>query len=68
MIHAETNALKHVKPGEADRMFVTLMPCGECIKNVASYNVRKIFYIKRYDLDPSAEDLALEFGINLTQI
>ena len=68
VIHAETNALKHIKPGEADRMFVTLMPCGDCIKNVASYGIKNIFYVKRYDLDPSAENLALEFGINLIQI
>jgi|TARA_R110002051_G_scaffold262731_1_gene322584 dCMP deaminase len=68
VIHAETNALKHIKPREADRMFVTLMPCGDCMKNVASYGIKNIFYTKRYDLDSSAEDLALEFGIDLTQI
>ena len=68
VIHAETNALKHIKPGAADRMFVTLMPCGDCIKNVASYGIKNIFYVKKYDLDPSAESLALEFGINLKQI
>ena len=45
VIHAETNALKHIKPNEADRMFVTLMPCGDCIKNAASYGIKQVFYI-----------------------
>lgn len=67
VIHAETNALKNIKPQEADRMFVTLMPCGDCIKNVASYGIKHVFYIKTYSLDKRAEGLALEFGINLTQ-
>jgi dCMP deaminase len=67
VIHAETNALKNIKPQEADRMFVTLLPCGDCIKNVASYGVKQVFYIKKYDLDETAIDLALEFGIKLIQ-
>ena len=68
VIHAETNALKHIKPDEADRMFVTLMPCGDCIKNAASYGIKQVFYIKVYNLDETARDLASEFGINLKQI
>ena len=68
VIHAETNALKHIKPNEADIMFVTLMPCGDCIKNAASYGIKQVFYIKVYNLDETARDLALEFGINLKQI
>ena len=68
VIHAETNALKHIKPNEADRMFVTLMPCGDCIKNAASYGIKQVFYIKVYNLDETARNLALEFGIDLKQI
>ena len=48
-------------------MFVTLMPCGDCIKNIASYGIKQVFYIKAYDFDETAINLALEFGINLTQ-
>ena len=68
VIHAETTALKHIKPNEADRMFVTLMPCGDCIKNAASYGIKQVFYIKVYNLDETARNLALEFGIDLKQI
>ena len=67
VIHAETNALKSIKPQEADRVFVTLMPCGDCIKNIASYGIKQVFYVKAYDFDKTAVNLALEFGINLTQ-
>ena len=68
VIHAETNALKHIKPNEADRMFVTLMPCGDCIKNAASYGIKQVFYIKVYTLDETARNLALDFGIDLKQL
>ena len=37
VIHAETNALRFIKPGEANRMFVTLMPCPDCLKNCLLY-------------------------------
>jgi dCMP deaminase len=67
VIHAETNALKNIKPEEADRMFVTLLPCGDCIKNVASYGIKQVYYVKEYDLDQTAVSLALEFGIKLIQ-
>ena len=68
VIHAETNALRFIKPGEGDRMFVTLMPCSDCLKNAASYGINKIFYNKVYNFDTSAKDLAQEFRITLQQI
>ena len=67
VIHAETNALRYVNPGEADNLFVTLLPCGDCIKNVASYGIKQVFYIKTYNFDKTAVELASEFGIKLTQ-
>ena len=68
VIHAETNALRFIKPGEADRMFVTLMPCADCIKNAASYGIKSVFYIKAYDFDASATKIAQEFKITLEQV
>jgi len=68
VIHAETNALRFIKPGEANRMFVTLMPCSDCLKNASSYGIDQIFYGKTYDFDTSAKDLAKEFRITLQQI
>tara|TARA_R100000742_G_C4250204_1_gene68600 strand:- start:18 stop:422 length:405 start_codon:yes stop_codon:yes gene_type:complete len=68
VIHAETNALRHIKPNEADRMFVTLMPCSDCIKNAASYGIKRVFYVNAYELDSSAVEIAKEFRITLQQI
>ena len=62
------NALRFIKPGEGDRMFVTLMPCSDCLKNAASYGINKVFYNKVYNFDTSAKDLAQEFRITLQQI
>ena len=68
VIHAETNALRFIRPGEGDRMFVTLMPCSECLKNAVSYGIKKIFYEKTYDFDTSSKELAVEFKVTLQQI
>ena len=68
VIHAETNALRFIKPREANRMFVTLMPCPDCLKNAASYGINQIFYGKAYNFDTSAKDLAQEFRITLQQL
>ena len=49
-------------------MFVTLMPCSDCIKNAASYGIKRVFYVNAYELDSSAVEIAKEFRITLQQI
>lgn len=68
VIHAEKNSLRYVKPGECYLAAVTLLPCNDCLKDLASYNIQKIIYRDIYDKDNSTLELAKEFGIELIQI
>ena len=66
--HAEANALRFVKPGGCYLAAVTLLPCNDCLKSLASYGIKKIVYSKIYDRDPSSIDIAGKFGVKLQEI
>jgi dCMP deaminase len=68
VIHAETNALRHTGPGEGRLIAVTLKPCSDCLKNIASYGIKEVFYLQDYYRDTMSQKLAEEFGITMTQI
>lgn len=74
MIHAEMNALRYTKPYERlSLLAATLMPCAECIKNAASYGIRRIVYAtdftkyQAYDGDLT-RGIARNFGIELVHV
>jgi dCMP deaminase len=54
VIHAEANALRYVRPGEAVLLAVTSLPCPACMMSAASYGVRRVVY--RDELDPKVYD------------
>jgi len=46
VMHAEANAISHsVKSLESTRVYVTLFPCNECAKLIASQRVSEIVYL-----------------------
>jgi dCMP deaminase len=46
VIHSEANAISHAKGSLADaRVYVTLFPCNECAKLLASHRVSEIIYL-----------------------
>ena len=49
VVHAETNLLRYIKPNECPIVAVTLAPCFDCLKNLASYGVKKIYFKESYD-------------------
>lgn len=65
--HAESNALRYVTPGVVETLVSTLMPCGQCVLLIASYDIRRIVY--KGELDPTVYDrtktldLAIRCGI-----
>ncbi len=73
IIHAEMNALRYLRPGEGTLLAVTLLPCGECLKNIASYGIRQVVFAEEYT-NPQVYDkettyaVALEFGVVLTHL
>lgn len=67
--HAESNALRYVRPGEVELLASTLMPCGQCMLMIAGYDIKRVVY--RGELDPSVYDrdatldLAIRCGIEV---
>lgn len=49
VIHAETNLLRYIKPHECPDVAITLAPCYDCLKNLASYGVKRVNFINYYD-------------------
>ncbi len=68
VVHAEQNALRYVKPDECRLIAVTLLPCNDCLKTIASYGIKEIVYRDVYLHDESTLELADEFGIKLLQV
>jgi dCMP deaminase len=66
--HAEANALRFVKPGECYLAAITLLPCNDCLKALASYGIKKIIYSQVYDKDSSSLNLSSKFNIEIKQI
>ncbi len=68
VVHAEQNALRHVKPNECRLVATTTLPCNNCLKSLASYGIRRIVYRETYATDESTILLAADFGIELINI
>ena len=66
--HSEQNALRFVKPNECYLAAITLLPCNDCLKSLASYGVKKVIYREVYHRDNSSLVLANKFGIELKQL
>ena len=46
VIHSEANAISHAKGSLAGaKVYVTLFPCNECAKLLASHRVKEIIYL-----------------------
>jgi len=68
VVHSEQNALRFIKPNECYLAATTLLPCNNCLKSLASYDIRRVVYKDIYEYDSSTLDLANKFGIELIQI
>jgi dCMP deaminase len=70
VVHAETNLLRYIKPNECPVVVVTLAPCFDCLKNLASYGVKEIYFKEYYDKCDKKElhDMADLFNIELYHV
>ena len=68
VIHAEQNALRYVRPNECRLIAITLLPCNNCLKAIASYGIRTVVYRDIYERDKTTINLAEDFGIKLINI
>jgi|TARA_R100000152_G_C6711877_1_gene139366 dCMP deaminase len=67
VIHAEINALRYVRPNEADILACTLLPCSACVQTIAAHGIKHIIYNDVYAVDDLALTLCKEFNIKLEQ-
>ncbi len=69
VVHAETNLLRYIKPNECPTVATTISPCFDCLKNLASYGVKEIYFKEYYDKCDKKElqKMAELFKIDLYQ-
>lgn len=59
VVHAEANAILHSPRSLADtRAYITLFPCHECAKLIASCRVREIIYLSNKDAHMESNRIA----------
>ncbi len=68
VIHAEQNALRYLKPGEGKTLYSTLLPCNDCLKSIAAYQIKRVLYKETYNHDTSSLEIATLLGIELVQL
>jgi dCMP deaminase len=67
VVHAEQNALRYLKPGEGKTLYSTLLPCNECLKTIAAYQIKRVLYQEIYEQDSSSLSIAEKLGIEIIQ-
>lgn len=70
VLHAESNVLNRVLPGEVKLIAVTHLPCSECLKIIKQKKIDTVYYCKilaNYSPD-FVFTMAKEFGITLIQL
>ncbi len=72
VIHAERNLCNYIKKGEAGIVAVTLIPCPDCIKELALKGIKHIYYGREYTTIPEVNTASFNFanlfGITLEKL
>ena len=68
IIHAELNCLLYANSKfEESILYITLSPCIQCIKIIASAKIKKVIYIDEYRDIEKVRELCKYFGIVIEQ-
>ena len=68
MIHAEQNLCALFQRGEADKVAVTMLPCGYCLRTLIAHGIKLIWFREYYERDRSAIEVASLFGTELIHL
>jgi dCMP deaminase len=63
MIHAETNLLARISPGQAKTIAITLQPCSHCAQSIAAYGIKRVVYSMKYNFDTGGLEILDFYGI-----
>jgi dCMP deaminase len=67
VLHAEANCLKYAARSDCYYLYVTMLPCKNCLLIAAGNGIKEIIYDQIYDKDTSSLEKAREYGINIRQ-
>ena len=67
MIHAEQSFCANIMWGEVDEVFITLLPCVQCMNLLAAHGIKKVTYLEQYEKDQESKVVAAEAGIELCE-
>jgi dCMP deaminase len=71
ILHAEVNCILHARnlsKNETLKMYITTSPCKECIKILASMNIKEIYYKDEYRDIQLVEEICNFYNINLVKL
>lgn len=68
VIHAETNLLSLFKRNECKILACTLLPCENCAKMIAAWNIPDVIYSEDYDLAPKSIEIFRFYNIKVTKL
>lgn len=71
--HSETNCLSMCVKGEVEHLFLTISPCQGCAINIASHQIKNVYFSKEYErggvlVDLSYREIFKFYGINYKHI
>jgi len=68
MVHAETNLLSLFKRNECKLLACTLLPCENCARMIAAWNVPLVVYGEEYPRAGKTKDIFKFYNIKFTKI
>lgn len=68
MIHAETNLLSLFKRNECKILACTLLPCENCARMIAAWNIPSVIYSEEYNLAPQTKEIFNFYNINFKKV
>ena len=68
VVHAEYNCLRYSGAGAPYYLYVTMLPCSDCLQVACAHGVKEIIYDQLYERDPSTLEKASSYGIVLRQL
>lgn len=68
MIHAEQNLLSLFERGKARLLACTLLPCSDCARLIACWNIPEIVYIHDYNRDNMALEIFKFYNIKIKKL
>jgi dCMP deaminase len=68
VIHAEMKMLEHLGGGELESVYVSLLPCVDCMRNMSLFGLQEVFYSEQYERDLSALEVAKFYNITCHRV